>query len=153
MVAYRGLCPVDKVASWWPLRSYGAEWLSSHRHFLTFPVGQTPTGENKLLNVVAAVATPAEDLADTDRESWTLTSDKDEVRRKFEGFDETVCGIIDNMLPDPAKSLLHDRDPTAKWVFAKGKVVLLGDAAHAMLPHSGKFFQMMYHLADGFDCA
>lgn len=141
-VAYRCLCPISEVESWWPLPSYGAEWLSPNRHFLTFPVGQTDFGENRLLNVVAAVAVPAENLSSTDRESWTLTADKEEILKEFASFDATVTKVIGNVLPDPAKSLLHDRNPCKQWVFAGGKVLLLGDAAHAMLPHSGKFCRL-----------
>ena len=37
----------------------------------------------------------------------------------------------------PSKWILNDREPLEQWVWASGKVVLMGDAAHAMLPHQG----------------
>jgi hypothetical protein len=32
-----------------------------------------------------------------------------------------------------------------KWVFSGGKVALLGDAAHAMLPHQGKIQYLLQY--------
>ena len=40
----------------------------------------------------------------------------------------------------PSKWILNDREPLEQWVWANGKVVLMGDAAHAMLPHQGEGF-------------
>ncbi|KAL9106507.1 MAG: hypothetical protein Q9227_008486 [Pyrenula ochraceoflavens] len=127
----------SKVRNWWPLPSYGANWLSRGRHFLVFPIGKDENGDNKTLNIVAFVTTRKEDLAGGDKESWTLTADKEDVLREFEGFEPTVRRVIENMDAKPAKWLLHDRQPFQQWVFGGGKVVLLGDAAHAMLPHQG----------------
>ncbi|KAI6867030.1 hypothetical protein KC338_g4562 [Hortaea werneckii] len=43
-----------------------------------------------------------------------------------------------NLLPDePSKWKLNDREPLNKWHHVDGKVILLGDAANAMLPHLG----------------
>jgi salicylate hydroxylase len=44
------------------------------------------------------------------------------------------------MEPFPGKWRLNDRELLSQWSFMNGKVVLLGDAAHAMLPHQGTLF-------------
>lgn len=41
------------------------------------------------------------------------------------------------MPTNPSKWLISDREPLEDWIWAGGRVVLLGDAAHAMLPHQG----------------
>jgi len=130
-VVYRGLCPMDKLTDWWPLETYGAAWLAPHKHVLVFPISK-----NKTLNIVAFTSTKKEDLGDG-KESWTLPGDKATVQQEFKEFEPTVQRMIDYMDAKPAKWLLHDREPFKEWVFAGGKVVLMGDAAHSMLPHQG----------------
>jgi salicylate hydroxylase len=132
MVVYRGLCPMSALNEWWPFDYYSMAWLAPGKHFLIFPVSQ-----DKILNIVAFVNTKKEDLGDTE-ESWTLAGDKADVEREFKDFDTPVRRVIENMNTKPNKWVLYDRQPFQKWVFAGGKVALLGDAAHAMLPHQGK---------------
>ncbi|KAL2011114.1 hypothetical protein VTN00DRAFT_3832 [Thermoascus crustaceus] len=115
MVVYRGLCPISKLEDWWPLESYSAAWLTPGKHFLVFPISQ-----NKILNIVGFVTTKKEDLGDA-RESWTLTSDKESVRKEFAEFNSTVQRIIEYMNTNPLKWLLYDRQSFKRWVFAGGK--------------------------------
>ena len=131
-MVYRGLCPIDKLKDWWPLETYGATWLAKHKHILVFPISGNDT-----MNIVAFVSAKLEDLGDM-KESWTLPGDKAAVVEAFKDCDSTVTRMIDLMDGKPAKWLLHDRQPLEEWIFAGGKVALLGDAAHAMLPHQGK---------------
>jgi 2-polyprenyl-6-methoxyphenol hydroxylase-like FAD-dependent oxidoreductase len=66
-------------------------------------------------------------------ESWTARSSVGEVLAAFEGFSPVVRAILAAIPPDQCyKWALHDRDPLPNW--AKGRVALLGDAAHPMLP-------------------
>ena len=71
------------------------------------------------------------------KESWTATGNRDDTLKAFENFDETIEKVIRLLPENPSKWVLNDRDPLDQWVFAGGKVVLMGDAAHAMLPHQG----------------
>lgn len=41
------------------------------------------------------------------------------------------------MPEQPSKWRLNDRKPLDRWHYMDGKVMLLGDSAHAMLPHLG----------------
>ena len=131
-IAYRALVPIDKIQSWWSLPTYSASWLGKGRHLLVFPISR-----NKLLNVVAFVATDETELGDL-KESWTAVGDREEALRAYAHFEPAVRRIIELMPETPSKWLLNDREPLEEWVYMNGKVALLGDAAHAMLPHQGK---------------
>ena len=58
-IAYRGLLPLKDAEAFWPFDSYAVSWLAKDKHFLVFPVSQ-----NKLLNVVAFVSKPEDQLGD-----------------------------------------------------------------------------------------
>ncbi|KAL1969663.1 hypothetical protein VTN77DRAFT_8216 [Rasamsonia byssochlamydoides] len=132
MIVYRGLCPMSEVQGWWPFDTYSVSWLAPGKHVLVYPISS-----NNILNIVAFVTTKKEDLGDTTQESWTMAGDKDSVKRDFSEFDTPVQRVIELMDTQPQKWILYDRQPFKRWVFAGGKVALLGDAAHAMLPHQG----------------
>ncbi|KAH0528900.1 hypothetical protein TsFJ059_003711 [Trichoderma semiorbis] len=127
-MCYRGLVPIKDLESWWPFNSYSVSWLGPDKHFLAFPISK-----NTLLNIVAFV------YSDDDRtkESWTATGHRSEVQREFESFDTTVRKTISFMNENPSKWILNDRELLDQWVYGDGKIVLMGDAAHAMLPHQG----------------
>lgn len=109
--------------------------MARGKHIVAFPISR-----NKTLCIVAFTSEEKKKTVsgEQERESWILPGDKETVRKEFKDFDNTVQRILEYMDTDPAKWLLHDREPLKEWVFADGKVVLLGDAAHAMLPHQGK---------------
>ncbi|KAL2016666.1 hypothetical protein VTK56DRAFT_3210 [Thermocarpiscus australiensis] len=131
-IAYRGLVPLSAVAEDWPYDSFAVSWLGRDKHFLVFPI----CGGNKMLNVVAFVSKPESELGDL-RESWSSTAPRADLEAAFEGWEPTVQRIIRAMGPRPSKWKLNDRDLLEKWVYCGGRVVLAGDAAHAMLPHQG----------------
>ena len=105
--------------------------MAKHRHFLVFPISQ-----NRELNIVAFVTKGENEVADV-KESWTSICDRKDVEVDFEGFDKHVQEIISLMPEKPSKWRLNDRKPLDLWHYLEGKVMLLGDAAHAMLPHLG----------------
>lgn len=133
IVAYRGLVEISKLESWWDFKSYSASWLGKDKHFLTFPISQ-----NKILNVVAFESVAAEDLLDM-KESWIATGHRADLEKRFEDFPEAVKTVIGHLPLNPSKWKLNDRIPLEQWTFANGKVWLMGDAAHAMLPFRKAF--------------
>ena len=132
-IAYRGLFPLKELESFWPFKSYAVSWLAKDKHFLVFPVSQ-----NKTMNVVAFITKPEDQLGDL-KESWTSVGRREDLEKEYEGWDETLCKVIKCMGPNPGKWRLNDRNPVEQWTYMDGKTVLLGDAAHAMLPHQGMF--------------
>ncbi|KAK5135208.1 hypothetical protein LTR08_005457 [Meristemomyces frigidus] len=129
-IAYRGVIPIASLSNW-PFPSYSVAWLAKHRHLLVFPISK-----NEQLNIVAFVTKPEEDVSDV-KESWTSICDRKDVEDDFAGFDKTPQEVISLMPEQPSKWKLNDRKPLDRWHYMGGKVVLLGDAAHAMLPHLG----------------
>ncbi|KAG8528634.1 uncharacterized protein KY384_006321 [Bacidia gigantensis] len=129
-LAYRALIPMDQISPWWPLPSKAAMFLSKGRIFLTYPIGSS----NKIMNALTFRATPQESLGDL-KESWSSSGSKSELRNDFEGFNDIVQKIIELMPEKPSKWVLNDRNPLDQWTYANGKVILLGDAAHATLPY------------------
>ncbi|MEV5893867.1 FAD-dependent monooxygenase [Nonomuraea fuscirosea] len=119
-VAYRGLVPAER------LRGLGLEvttqlWMGPGGHFVHYFVGG-----GRLVNFVAIVE------RDTwTRESWTDRRDVAEALAAFEGWHPQVRAIIE-AVDETYLWALFDRAPLPRW--SAGRVTLLGDACHAMLP-------------------
>lgn len=130
-VAYRAVVPIDSLGD--SSFTHGFDiWVAKDRHLITYPI----THGGKYLNIGAFVTKGKSAVAGV-KESWTSRCDRKEVEEEFTDFDEPVRRIISAMGDRPGKWLLNDRNPLARWNFLSGRVVLLGDAAHAMLPHMG----------------
>src|SRR5437660_1613077 len=122
-VAYRGLVPHERVAHW-PTERWQM-WLGQGRHFLAFPVRA-----GQLINFVGFVPADAEM-----KESWSAPGDPDMLRREFEGWDPRI-GTLLSQVQQTFRWALYDREPLPAWT--NGRLTLLGDAAHPMLPHLGQ---------------
>ncbi len=122
-VAYRGMVPADRAPEWpagrWEM------WLGPHKHFLTYPVRA-----GRLINYVGFVPADAEM-----KESWSAPGDPDELRREFAGWDPRIGALL-RRVDATFRSALYDREPLPTWT--RGRLSLLGDAAHPMLPHLGQ---------------
>ena len=122
-VAYRGLVPHARVPHW-PTDAWQM-WLGPSKHFLAFPVR---AGE--LVNYVGFV--PADEEM---KESWSAKGDPDALRAEFAGWDPRIEELL-AQVDTTFKWALYDRDPSPAWT--DGRLTLLGDAAHPMLPHLGQ---------------
>ncbi|MDX2552489.1 FAD-dependent monooxygenase [Streptomyces stelliscabiei] len=118
MAAYRALLPAAEVAGL-DLPEY-ALWLGPGRHFVHYWVRR-----GELLNVVGVVGTGAA------RESWTARAEPGEYLRAFDGWDPRVRDVL-GRAGEVLRYGIHTRAPLARWNV--GRVALLGDSAHAMVP-------------------
>lgn len=124
-LAYRGLVWQADLPP--PLRSREVTvWLAPRMHLVTYPVRG-----GDVLNTVCLV----EGQVQGDPRGWNHLA----VRSELEKALGPVCtGVRDHLAAVPEWRLwaLHDREPvaTAEWL-ARGRVALLGDAAHPMLPY------------------
>src|SRR5690349_10187174 len=122
-VAYRGVLAHELVPDW-PTDAW-MMWLGKGKHFLTFPVRA-----GTLINFVGFV--PADNEM---RESWSSPGDPDMLRHEFVGWDPRIESLL-RKVRATFRSALYDREPLPTWT--QGRLTLLGDAAHPMLPHLGQ---------------
>lgn len=66
------------------------------------------------------------------RESWSQTASKDEILSAFKGWYDRPARVIERTKQIFATAM-YDRNPLDSWV--DGRIALMGDAAHAMLPY------------------
>ena len=120
LCAFRCLVPAG-MAPEMALRPVQTLWLGPGRHFVHYPISG-----GRLVNFVAIV--PAGDWR---AESWTADGEIPDLVREFEGWDDRLQQLITSA-SETKRWAMYDRAPLEKWT--EGRVGLLGDAAHAMLP-------------------
>jgi salicylate hydroxylase len=121
-IAYRGVVAAASVS--WPSGAM-RNWLGAGKHFLVYPVRA-----DELINYVGFVQTDAQV-----KESWSASGDAAALAREFAGWDPAVESII-AQVSATFRWALYDREPLPRWM--RGRLALLGDAAHPMLPHGGQ---------------
>ena len=119
-IAWRGIAPMDKLPSRMA-RLVGTNWIGPGGHIVHYPLrGGT------LMNFVGL-----RERSDWQVESWSTKGTTEEVLADFHGWNEDVQTLIRN-LSTPYKWAMMVREPMPKW--SVGRVTLLGDACHSMLP-------------------
>lgn len=125
--AYRGIVPVDKLPSL-PDPQAIQFWMGPDAHLLHYAIG----GSGDMVNFFAVVEGPP---TWTRADSWQADAEEGEHLAAFEGWHPAVTEMID-AVPHSVRWGLFGVRPLLRW--HRGRTVLLGDAAHGMLPHHGQ---------------
>jgi len=120
LCAFRCLVPAERAPQM-AHRPVQTLWLGPGRHLVHYPISA-----GRLVNVVAIV--PAGEWRS---ESWTADGKLEDLVAEFRGWDPRVGELV-RSASETRRWAIYDRDPLESWT--KGRITVLGDAAHAMLP-------------------
>jgi salicylate hydroxylase len=101
------------------------QWVGPGRHLLAYLIRR-----GKLLNIVTQ--------QDTDQwveEGWSIRGDPDAMRASFPNSEPRLERLL-SLVTACSKWGLFTRPLTRNW--GRGRIQLIGDAAHAMLPNAGQ---------------
>jgi salicylate hydroxylase len=101
------------------------QWVGPGCHFIAYYIRGT-----ELVNIVTQ--------EDTDKwvaEGWSTRGDPDEMRCSFPNPEPRLAKLL-SIVTECSKWGLFTRPLTGNW--GRGRIQLIGDAAHAMLPNAGQ---------------
>jgi salicylate hydroxylase len=97
-------------------------WIGHQRHVMAYPIRQ-----GAMYNLVMCHPGQAKPGV------WNEPGDVQQMRETYAGFDPLIRKVIDKV-STCLRWTLADLPPLPTWLSQSGKVVLIGDAAHAMVP-------------------
>ncbi|KAI7762563.1 hypothetical protein LZL87_008909 [Fusarium oxysporum] len=128
--AYRGMIPMQQA-----VKVLGDEkalnatiWMGKDNHLLSYPVAH-----GTILNVVAYCSSSDEWPSES---QLVLPATKKDLLRDFEGFRPSVLKVLD-YTEKLDRWAIFDLGENPVPTFAKGRICVIGDAAHASSPHHG----------------
>jgi salicylate hydroxylase len=119
-IAWRGVVPMERLPSHMA-RMVGSNWVGPGGHIVHYPLRA-----GKVMNFVGVL-----ERSDWRIESWSARGTREELAADYRGWHEDIQAFI-REIEVPYKWALMVRPPLERWT--SGRVTLLGDAAHSMLP-------------------
>lgn len=98
-------------------------WIGYRRHVMAYPIRN-----GEMYNIV--MSHPGSASVGV----WNEPGNPEEMRNHYRNFDPVVRQLLTHV-KQVLKWVLADMPMLPRWVSQSGKVVLIGDAAHAMLPY------------------
>jgi salicylate hydroxylase len=120
MLSWRGVIPMDKLPRHMR-RRIGNNWVGPGGHVVHYPVHR---GEYMNMNGII-------EIEGWQEESWSAKGTHEQCHACFAGWSADVHAMIDH-IATPFKWALFNREPLPQW--SVGRVSLVGDACHSMLP-------------------
>jgi len=122
VVSFRAVVPTDKVRQVPEIEAFTKWWgPNPQSQIVTFPLN---LGRDTFI-----FATTGQDS--WHEESWTSPGDVNELRSFYRDYHPDARALLD-ACDSVLKSALYEREPLPQW--SVGRVSLLGDACHPMLP-------------------
>ncbi|MDV3130160.1 FAD-dependent oxidoreductase [Mycobacterium sp. 21AC1] len=130
-MAYRALIPGDKIAAdpatrWLVDRFQSTIWYGPDRHLVHYMIRG-----GEYLNVVAIVPCSAKI-----EQEWSGPASVHDLTDAFPGWDDRVPAMLSKAEGNASVWAMYRRRRDPVWV--DGRVALLGDACHAMLPYQAQ---------------
>jgi len=119
-IAYRAVLPTGEVPEHIAQDNI-VLWAGPKTHLVHYPLHK-----GEIYNLVAVFH------SDRYEEGWDTYGDPEELHQRFAGEHEDVLAMLDK-IESWRMWVLCDREPIKDWT--KGRVTLLGDAAHPMLQY------------------
>ncbi|KAG6878178.1 hypothetical protein C0993_011251 [Termitomyces sp. T159_Od127] len=130
-VAYRSVIPTEALKAVKTDLLRLLCWSGKNKHIITYPVQA-----NQKINVVFFSTDATVPIGTVNvPPPWVKPSSHDELLHEYSGWGGDANVILREMR-DPSKWYLHFLHPPLPS-YVRQRVVLVGDAAHAMLPHLG----------------
>jgi salicylate hydroxylase len=117
---FRGLVPAETVPELAALNKV-IIWMGPGQHCVTYPISAGKT-------VSFAASSPA---PEAHGESWTSRASSAEVLAAYEGWSPVTRALLSGT-DEVSVYLLYDREAVPSW--GTSRIMLIGDAAHPMLP-------------------
>jgi len=125
--AYRGIVPVDRLPSL-PDPQAIQFWMGENAHMLHYAIGRDGDAVNFFAVVEGPECWPGGN-------SWVVPATLADAHRGFPSWHPAIAEMLDVAAIDKLWGLFVT-PPLQRW--HRGAAVLIGDAAHAMLPHHGQ---------------
>ena len=120
-MAWRAVVLADRLGNLAP-NPTACAWFGPNRHAVTYRLG----AQGQLVNFVGVV-----EQNSWQEEGWSLQGERADALEDFAGWHPVICNLLENA-DELHRWALFDRAPLERWV--DGRVALMGDAAHPMLP-------------------
>ncbi|KAL9932123.1 hypothetical protein V8E36_008895 [Tilletia maclaganii] len=147
-VAYRAFVPVERLANspdlaWLTRADAGGlyVWADMKQRVVVYPC----PGHVNIVAIVDKDFLKAPGSLDVPRTKPTAEL-ADEMRAQFEGFEPLAAELL-SLAPTASLWPLHDVSPLP--FYERGRALLIGDAAHATLPHQGQGASLAFEDAEG----
>ncbi len=120
IMAWRGTVPMERLPERMR-RMVGTNWVGPGGHVVHYPVQR-----GELMNFVGVV-----ERTDWKIESWTALGAAEDCANDYKGWNDDIHRMIRGA-PQLYKWAIVGRPPMERWT--QGRIALLGDACHPMLP-------------------